>query len=394
MWLQFDGKNNDPKACKIAIGKVNAITGKPWNQKIVKGEQQDYVVIPDQPWLDGINAGDGIIKQFVAMPLGGGYTVEAQVTGKEDTGGMQIIVYNSKTQPQPQPQQIPKPQPQPIPVQPQPYPYPHHPTIPPHQPYNHPPPPPAMSPFVMQPMQQMHQQQQLQPMPSMAPSVAPTMLNSAPIFGNAAPAPSAASFDYFAAPMKESEPAPASNFSFAKQSAIMPRSSSSSMKQAQQQPQQQQAPIAAYPKPQVMPPSKPVRQEIEAKEMGLSAGGTMQQSIYADKYGADKWDENSYARIFVHIVNSKMYEQITGKAPPATPIDASAYTNFGYPWYTVYDEGVPSVQASGILSQVKTVSEIDKQKFGYDKNNNQTVNIPANQVHTVMNKEAVRDGDW
>ena len=29
------------------------------------------LVVPDQPWLDGINAGNGFIRQVVAMPLGG-----------------------------------------------------------------------------------------------------------------------------------------------------------------------------------------------------------------------------------------------------------------------------------------------------------------------------------
>ena len=59
-------------------------------------ESQDYVVCPDQPWLDGINAGDGYIRQFVAMPLGMGYTVEGQVTGEEKFGGMQIEVFEAK----------------------------------------------------------------------------------------------------------------------------------------------------------------------------------------------------------------------------------------------------------------------------------------------------------
>lgn len=35
---------------------------------------------PRQPWLDGINSGDGYIRQFVAMKLGEGYTVEKQVS--------------------------------------------------------------------------------------------------------------------------------------------------------------------------------------------------------------------------------------------------------------------------------------------------------------------------
>ena len=52
--------------------------------------------MPAQPWLDGINAGDGFIKQFVAMPLGMGYTVEGQVTGEERHGGLQLVCFDPK----------------------------------------------------------------------------------------------------------------------------------------------------------------------------------------------------------------------------------------------------------------------------------------------------------
>lgn len=95
MWIKFNGQYNNPKAVKVAIGKVNAISGKTWDQSLKK-DVEDYCVIPDQPWLDGINAGNGHIKQFVAMPLGQGYTVEGQVTGKEEFGGIQLIVYENK----------------------------------------------------------------------------------------------------------------------------------------------------------------------------------------------------------------------------------------------------------------------------------------------------------
>ena len=43
-----------------------------------KGEQ-NYCALPKQLWLDGINCGDGYIRQFVAMPLGKGYTVEVNL---------------------------------------------------------------------------------------------------------------------------------------------------------------------------------------------------------------------------------------------------------------------------------------------------------------------------
>ena len=81
MWIKFNSSSGDNAALKVGVGKINAITGKPWKSKYIanKVKYQNYCAIPKQPWLDGINAGKDMIRQFVAMPLGQGYTVEAQV---------------------------------------------------------------------------------------------------------------------------------------------------------------------------------------------------------------------------------------------------------------------------------------------------------------------------
>jgi hypothetical protein len=55
--------------------------------------ERDYVVVPGQPWLDGFSVAKDVIRQFVAMPLGSGYSVEEQLTGKAEYGGLQIVVY-------------------------------------------------------------------------------------------------------------------------------------------------------------------------------------------------------------------------------------------------------------------------------------------------------------
>lgn len=57
---------------------------------------QDYVVVPQQLWLDGIASQDGKVRQFVAMPLGSGYSVEAQITGADLIGGLQLEVVPAK----------------------------------------------------------------------------------------------------------------------------------------------------------------------------------------------------------------------------------------------------------------------------------------------------------
>jgi hypothetical protein len=91
MWIAFSG-DDYPFAVKIATGKIDAVTGKPWSVDLVE-EPQNYVVVPTQPWLDGFCVGKGVIRQFVAMPLGAGYTTEEQITGQAEYGGLQIQVY-------------------------------------------------------------------------------------------------------------------------------------------------------------------------------------------------------------------------------------------------------------------------------------------------------------
>ncbi|MDG4865288.1 hypothetical protein P8605_44810, partial [Streptomyces sp. T-3] len=87
MWLRFSAAG--PAALQVGVGKVCAVSGKPWSDRLVK-KPQNYVVLPRQPWLDGINSGDGTVRQFVAVPLGLGATVEGQVTGEEHWGGVQL----------------------------------------------------------------------------------------------------------------------------------------------------------------------------------------------------------------------------------------------------------------------------------------------------------------
>ncbi|MGW7267447.1 hypothetical protein [Streptomyces sp. NPDC054842] len=88
MWLSFAG-SQEPAALQVGVGKVCAISGRPWTSRLHR-DPQNYVVLPRQPWLDGINSGKGTVRQFVAVPLGLGATVEGQVTGEEVWGGVQL----------------------------------------------------------------------------------------------------------------------------------------------------------------------------------------------------------------------------------------------------------------------------------------------------------------
>ena len=96
MWINFDC-GEYPFAVKIATGKVCALTGESWMNHM-NTDPQDYAVLPEQPWLDGYCVAQGIVRQFVAMPLGQGYTVEEQLTGEAEHGGLQLIAYPMKAE--------------------------------------------------------------------------------------------------------------------------------------------------------------------------------------------------------------------------------------------------------------------------------------------------------
>jgi len=92
LFLQFEGPEWHPTIAKVCVGKINAISGMPYSEALSR-QSQDYVVIPDQRWLDGICSGVGVVRQFVAMPIGQGYTIESQLTDEETFGGFQIVVF-------------------------------------------------------------------------------------------------------------------------------------------------------------------------------------------------------------------------------------------------------------------------------------------------------------
>jgi hypothetical protein len=210
LWIGFDGTAWKPNAVKIGVGDVNAVSGEAWREEL--GSPQDYLVCPPQPWLDGINAGDGFVRQFVATPLGSDESVEAQLTGR-DIGGMRLLVY------EPRPGKFP----------------------------DHPP---------------------------------------------------------------------------------------------------RRGLLGAQ-----------AAESTTSGALSVAAGGMIRQRIYPDRWGVNTWDPTNVASIRVHLLNSAQYSAITGLEPPASPIDASAYARFGFPWFDLYDEGLGDVPARERLARVRTARD-------------------------------------
>ncbi len=100
VWLGFGGGHWKPNAVQVGAGEVNAVSGGAFDDPL-SDAPQNYLVCPQQPWLDGINAGAGQIRQFVALPLADPRTVEAQLRGQVTPAGLRLRVF------EPQPGRFP-----------------------------------------------------------------------------------------------------------------------------------------------------------------------------------------------------------------------------------------------------------------------------------------------
>jgi len=96
MWMSFE--STIPCAVKIVSGSVNALTGER-DLRELDSDPQNYVVVPDQPWLDGFKINKGTVRQFVAMPVGSGFTVSEQLAKDAEAGGLAIEAFPMKAEP-------------------------------------------------------------------------------------------------------------------------------------------------------------------------------------------------------------------------------------------------------------------------------------------------------
>jgi GTP-binding nuclear protein Ran len=477
MWMNFTGVEEHAKAIKIGVGKVNALSGEPWKEGL-DGEIQPYVVVPDQKWLDGVNAEDGCIKQFVAMPLGKGYTVEAQITGEETFGGIQIAVYDGKAERKQRhtPQDaftLPAPNflAPPLPLG-------------------------AVAPSDNIPTFKMilvggpsvgktsfvkrHVTGEFEKtyVPTVGVQVMPVLfhtnigpvrymiwdcsgqeINEAHYVGAKC---AIIMFDVSSERSYQQVPkwyksitnvcekipivlcgnkidvdkthvmkkrnrfakkknlvyydiSAKSNYNFEHPFIHISRVLSEHKDLqfvcapalappevvidanllAQYEQDLLQAVTVALPDEDDDFDVGPTQAPSQAREMGLAAAGKIKQKIKQDYRGKDFWDITSEQKLFVHIVNSAMYQEITGRPPPETPVDARSYTENGYPWFDIYEEEA-AIPRSNALANVKTVKEMDMQAFGVPQQDDSTVNIAANQVMVINHNPSgnVRTGDW
>lgn len=100
---------------------------------------------------------------------------------------------------------------------------------------------------------------------------------------------------------------------------------------------------------------------MDARSMGLGAGGSIRQKIYPDPYlnGRDVhevWHAEASEKAYVYIVHASDFKSITGKEAPASPITYATYQSQGLPWFGLPDGTWNDVAGGKAIDALKPVS--------------------------------------
>ena len=368
LFLEFEGEDWRPSILQVAVGGINAITGEASDESI-RSHKQDYVVIPDQKWLDGINTGEGVVGQFVAMPLGHGYTIEEQLTDEAKFGGLQLVAFEAKAGrfPEEDPADTARRKSQEIERR-----------------------------CLAKERRIRNAQRRIatemteiqrvfvlrlmdgQALSRIAHSVKLDKDRAVQVYFEVIDILrwNLGSDGLFGIERKEVWPAGEPQLD---SRSPLPRFEADGTCALHSQ-------AIAGTRLNSRNMAGLIEQDDgdeDGAEMGLARGGSIKQQIKEDTYGVQSWDKMKKGRVCIHIVNSEMFEAITGGKSPETPISVDQYKKYGIPWFDAYDENAQAVMAAKKFQNVKGVSAIDRAKGVKDRGVATPIEIPQEVMRRI-----------
>lgn len=345
MWINFKGGGRGlfgdayPFAIKVAAGKVNALTGGAWSP-VLSAEEQDYIVIPAQPWIDGFAISKGIIRQFVAERLGEGFSAEEQLTGKAEFGGLQILAYPMKAE------------------------------------------------RYLDILRAREEAERAREEAARAWELRRRIdrlrerLTPFSEFSDRARSTAASAMATLseienrlgqASEVSRTGEVPEPDRILAELRGLVDRWNSQVSELAKILPNECNQDEEELETPRFLqrsaevrstycmtgvqesPPSSFSRSTVgKRSSMGLGGGGRMRQEIYVDPYGVDAWDQSAGSRCFVHLVEAAQWEEISGGPAPTEPPSQKDYKKKGLPWFDYYAPEKGAVSGSKLLAGLKS----------------------------------------
>lgn len=269
MWVNFTPWSQYPMAVKVAAGKINAITGQPWQNALDKTEQ-DYLVLPSQYWLDGFHVSKGQVRQFVALRHGDGHTVEEQLSGQAKWGGLQFIFYPMKAE--------------------------------------------LYRTWIQWPRQIAEEVREMMALVEQRDAHGESVVDLVRL-----QAPRIQEIQAVLEQYAGRGEWPDVSF------AVMLYQSTCT---AIQSGETDGSHGACLPLPRIK--SNPSRR---TQEMGMAAGGRIRQEIVADAFGYEAWDAQHSSRVFVHLLPAEMMTELTGLKAPSAPMSPQDYGQANMPWF-------------------------------------------------------------
>jgi hypothetical protein len=275
------------------------VSGGSWSHDL-RRDPQDYIVTPPQPWIDGFRVDENTVRQFVAVPLGQNYSVEEQITGKAEFGGLQILAYPLKAK--------------------------------------------VWARLVAERKRRRRNQKA---------SAARKEIENIEFALSVTVKRTRSEIEALRALIEKAQDEPAGDgpeiWTEIERGITNLRRN---MLDVLEPELESRIEVSCSFLPSA---------ESAAPMLGLGAGGKINQEILKDRFSLDDWETDQIRRCFVTLLAAQDWTRITGEKMPAKPPTAKDYERAGIPWFNYSDPDEETLEGKTILGSIKSVVEISKE---------------------------------